>query len=86
MNSFYEAKLDSVGRLTIPVRVRKVLDIERNGTVILNFDNEKLEVRKKDYCSLSNSVNNILNAADDSEDLTISEYRQLQEILAKLQK
>ena len=86
MNSFFEMKVDALGRVTIPSRVRRVLNIERNETVIMNYDMEKLEVRKKDTKLIDNCIHNILSVADNSEDLTITAYRQLQDILAKLQK
>lgn len=85
MNSFFEMNVDGLGRVTIPARVRRILGIDIHSKVVINFDNEKLEIRKKDANLINNSINNILNVTNNSEELTVSEYKQLEEILSKLE-
>ncbi len=82
--SMLRVKVDLLGRVTIPVKVRRMLNIDCEDYVYMSTDGASVKIFKKDKKELENHIKYIEETASDSEDITINEYRQLCEIMNKL--
>lgn len=82
--SMLKVRVDALGRVTIPVKVRRMLNIEFEDYVYMSTDGTTIKIFKKDKNELTNRIKYIEEVAGDSEDITVSEYRQLCEIMNKL--
>jgi bifunctional DNA-binding transcriptional regulator/antitoxin component of YhaV-PrlF toxin-antitoxin module len=82
--SMLRVKVDALGRVTIPVKVRRMLGIEFEDYVYMSTDGMSIKIFKRDKKELESRIKYIENIASDSEDITINEYRQLCEIMNKL--
>lgn len=77
-------KVDQLGRITIPIGVRRNLGIIEGKRVDVRYDNEKLEVLKASSKDINGSIEDIERAAKENKGVTANEYKQLKEILNKL--
>lgn len=82
--SMITVKVDALGRITVPVKVRRMLGIECEEYVYMSTNGRELKIFKLDKNELANHINYVMETASDSEDITINEYRQLCEIMSKL--
>lgn len=82
--SMITVKVDALGRITVPVKVRRMLGIECEEYVYMSTNGRELKIFKLDKNELANHIKYIMETASDSEDITITEYRQLCEIMSKL--
>lgn len=77
-------KVDQLGRITIPIGVRRNLGIIEGKRVDVRYDNEKLEVLKASSIDINGSIEDIERAAKENKGVTANEYKKLKEILNKL--
>lgn len=82
--SMITVKVDALGRIPVPVKVRRMLGIECEEYVYMSTNGRELKIFKLDKNELANHINYVMETASDSEDITINEYRQLCEIMSKL--
>ena len=82
--SMLRVKVDALGRVTLPVKVRKMLGIDYEDFVYMTSDGVSLKIFKRDNKELQAHIKYIEEVASDSEDITISEYRLLCDIMNKL--
>lgn len=85
-NNSIKVKVDSLGRIVIPVKYRKVLNIYEHDLINLEFDNNKLIIYKPDTGCVRTQIEEIKNVAYDSACITSKEYVELCDILDKLYK
>lgn len=78
-------KVDSAGRVTIPATTRRILDIKLGEYVCMSSDGECIKIFKHDKEELRRHIKYIEGIANDSENITITEYKQLCEIMNKLE-
>ena len=77
-------KVDVLGRVTIPKHVRKMLGIDGKDRVEVMYDNTQLIIPKVDVLEIGNSMDKIMNIADNSGAITYNEFVKLNEIFDKL--
>ena len=77
-------RVDQLGRITIPINVRRDLGIEEGKRVNVRYDNKKLEILRAGNMDIIESIEDIERAARDNNGVTDREFIQLQEILKKL--
>lgn len=82
--SILTVKVDELGRVTLPARIRRMLGIECKEEVYISTNGREVKIFKQDKNELANYIRYIEETASDSEDITINEYRQLCEIMSKL--
>lgn len=84
MGAIMEMKIDDIGRVTIPKKIRHALDFQPNDRVEFTINEDKLELRKKNPSVLNKNINYVLNEAKNAEVLSRSEFEQLEKILDKI--
>ena len=82
--SMLKVKMDALGRVTLPVKLRRMLGMEVLDYVYMTTDGVSIKIFKRDKKELQAHIRYIEETASDSEDITINEYRQLCEIMNKL--
>ena len=80
----HELRVDQLGRITIPINVRRNLGIQEGKKVAVRYDNEKLEILKAGSMDIKESIEDIERAASNNKKITDDELIQLNEILNKL--
>ena len=74
----------ALGRVTLPVKLRRMLGMEVLDYVYMTTDGASIKIFKRDKKELLAHIKYIEETASDSENISISEYRQLCEIMNKL--
>ena len=82
--SFRRMKVDNLGRVTIPVDIRRRLDIDEFDFLEVSCDGECVRFQKEDSTELDKKIKGVLVAAKESYKLTGTDYEVLKEILGKL--
>lgn len=82
--SMLKVKMDALGRVTLPVKLRRMLGMEVLDYVYMTTDGASIKIFKRDKKELQAHINYIAEVASDSEDISISEYRVLCDIMNKL--
>ena len=82
--SMLKVKMDALGRVTLPVKLRRMLGMEVLDYVYMTTDGASIKIFKRDKKELLAHIKYIEETASDSENISISEYRQLCEIMNKL--
>ena len=77
-------KVDVLGRVTIPKHVRKMLGIDERHLIDVMYDETQLIIPKVDVLEIGNSMDKIMNIADNSSAITYNEFVKLNEIFDKL--
>lgn len=80
----YKMKVDDVGRVTIPIEIRRQLGIEPFDYVEATCDGMSVIYQKEDATELDVKICSLLMAAKDNYKLTNTDYDVLKEILGKL--
>ena len=53
-------KIDELGRIVIPIEMRKELGIKEKDSLELSIENSKISIRKEEpHCIFCNSTNNL---------------------------
>jgi bifunctional DNA-binding transcriptional regulator/antitoxin component of YhaV-PrlF toxin-antitoxin module len=76
--------VDKLGRVTLPIDMRRMLNIDIGDPVYISFDGKVINVFKHDASALKASIGCVLENAYDSYDLTSSEFEELTRLLDKL--
>lgn len=82
--SMLMVRVDDLGRVTIPARIRRMLGIKCKECVYISTDGLSVKIVKQDKNELANHIKYIEENANDSENITINEYKILCEIMSKL--
>ena len=54
--SYFVRKVDELGRIVIPVEVRKILDIKERDNLSISLENDTISIKKEmPYCVFCNS-------------------------------
>lgn len=77
-------KVDNVGRIVVPVAVRKSLGIEEGKSIEVRYNNEKLEIPRVGTIGINESIEEITRAAEKKSNITDKEYFELKNILNKI--
>ena len=86
MNKILKSKVrvDNIGRIYLSVNIRNPLGIECGEYVDVKTNGEVIIISKPNNVDLTSHIKAIQEVASDSERITISEYRQLCDIMNKL--
>jgi AbrB family looped-hinge helix DNA binding protein len=77
-------RIDELGRVYIPVSIRRKLDIDMGDKVDIYLEDNTIKIVKTDTSFLDHYIHNIKDVASDSRYITNKEYEALCEILGKL--
>ena len=85
--SYVRAKVDDLGRIVIPIDIRKNLNIKPKDRLRIYFDEEtqSFTVIKKELTDLDKSIQDIKEAAEASNKLDYIDYIKLTELLMRLE-
>lgn len=85
MRKYFNSKrVDELGRVVIPVDIRKKLDINTGDKLEIFLEDNIIGMTKPDSDNIVVSIGEIIDIAGDSNKITRSEYGQLCSILNKL--
>ena len=80
-----KCKVDSLGRVTLPIQYRRALNIEVRDDVNIEFKDNGLYLYKEDNTDvLKQKINDIIEVASDCTVLNGNEREELNKILSKL--
>ena len=80
----YRMKIDALGRVVIPIDIRRQLGMETLDYVEATCDGTGVRFQKEDTSELDIQIRGVLIEAKESYKLTGTDYEVLQEILGKL--
>lgn len=80
----YEMKIDNLGRVVIPIEIRRQLGMETLEKVEATCDGTCVKFQKKDTTELDIKIRQVLCEAKVSQKLTNTDFEVLKEILGKL--
>ena len=83
-DSYLIAHMDELGRVTIPVQLRKMLGMQPRGNVRLYFDNESITLTAIKPTEVNRKIHEFKEMMDGNRNLTTLEYDKLCELLDKL--
>jgi bifunctional DNA-binding transcriptional regulator/antitoxin component of YhaV-PrlF toxin-antitoxin module len=80
-----KCKVDSLGRVTLPIQYRRALNIDVRDDVNIEFKENGLFIYKEDDADvLKKKINDIIEVASDCAVLNGNEREELNKILSKL--
>lgn len=84
-NLSIKCKVDSLGRVTLPIQYRRALNIDVRDDVNIEFKDNGLYLYKEDNTdALKKKINDIIEVASDCAVLNGNEREELNKILSKL--
>ena len=58
--SYFIRKIDELGRIVIPIEIRKILDIKEKDSLGISLENNCISIKKETpYCVFCNSNSNL---------------------------
>lgn len=58
--SYFIRKIDELGRIVIPIEIRKFLDIHEKDSLGISLENNSISIKKENpYCVFCNSNSNL---------------------------
>ena len=84
--SYVRVKVDDLGRVTLPIDMRRILNINPHDKLRLYFDEEARAITliKRDVTDVEKKISEVREIAGDSRILNVVEYEQLCGLLDKL--
>lgn len=83
-DSYILACMDELGRVVIPIQMRKMLGMKPRNNVRLCFNGESIKLTAIDESETSKLVNEVKQLAEGNKNIKEGEYNNLCEILDKL--
>lgn len=83
---YIRVKVDDLGRVTLPIDLRRMLDIRVHDKLLLTFNEETgtIELIKREKCEAAKKINEVKELIDDGRRLSGIERETLLELLDKL--
>jgi bifunctional DNA-binding transcriptional regulator/antitoxin component of YhaV-PrlF toxin-antitoxin module len=83
---YIRVKVDDLGRVTLPIDLRRMLDIRVHDKLLLTFNEETgaIELIKREKCEAVKKINEVKELIDDGRRLSGIERETLLELLDKL--
>lgn len=83
---YIRVKVDDLGRVTLPIDMRRILDIKIHDKLLLSFDEENgaITLIKRQKSEAIKKINEVKELVDDSRRLDEGERDALHELLDKL--
>lgn len=78
-------KIDEIGRVVIPIDMRRKLDINPGDRIDISLDGHTINIVKTDISYIENYIHDIKDIAWNSNSITSKEYTSLCDILSKLE-
>lgn len=75
--------VDGLGRVTLPIQTRRLLDIKENDQVAYSVEDNKISIFNKNNARTT-TVDDVIKKLEDSEDVTKEEYIQVCNIICKV--
>ena len=58
--SYFIRKIDELGRIVVPMEIRKILDIQEKDSLGISLENNGIFIKKETpYCVFCNSISNL---------------------------
>ena len=83
---YIRVKVDDLGRVTLPIDLRRMLDIRVHDKLLLTFNEETgtIELIKREKSEAVKKINEVKELIDDSRRLSEGEREVLHDLLEKL--
>lgn len=83
---YIRVKVDDVGRVTLPMDMRRMLNIKMHDKLLLTFDEETgvITLIKREKSEAVKKINEVKELVDDSRRLSEGEREVLHDLLEKL--
>lgn len=80
-------KVDELGRITIPIGIRRMFNIQTKSSIEIEYDNEELVIKSNRIeRKFKKEMDDVLDMSLKSYSITKSEYDELKRILNKVLK
>ena len=84
LSTYRKYKVDSLGRITIPIGIRRDLGLTEGEYVSVSVNGDVLEIRNARDYKLNNKINQLLDKAEKSNKFSKDELSTLNEMMDRL--